>query len=280
MKDLPKIFIIASLIIIMGLLFFYLYFFKMDLMRVKFTLKKELKKNDIVIFFPDWEKNDILSLDGLPLITTQENQYINLFSFKRAFIVKNTHHYKNENLPILNEMLLNKRFVVGNYRVEEYKLPDFNLSENINRLRVFLFDSENKKECPHQDNLYKCQEMGWQYVGLSVVDVNGQKAECIWAHPIGGKKIIIESEIIPALSGNFVFYQALASTSGFDFNKPEVKTDIFINDRAVHSATIARSKEWQKSRFTFKDGRAKILRVEIFSNAEYKNHFCFNIEGF
>lgn len=280
MKNLPKIIIIAALIIILSLLFFYLYFFKADLIRLKVSLKKELQKNDIVIFFPDWEKNDILSLDGLPLITSLENQYLNLFSFRRAFVVKNSRHYKKENLPLINEMLLNKKYSIGNYRVEEYKLPDFNLSEMIDKLNVFVLDADSKNQCSYEKNVYKCGEMGWQYVGLSVVDINGQKAECIWAHPIGGKKVIIEAQLVPRLAGDFIFYQALASTSGFDIKKPEVKTEIFINNLPVHSASISGSKEWNKSKFSFKREKPKSLRVEIFSPAEYKNHFCFNIEAF
>ncbi|MCX7959231.1 MAG: hypothetical protein N3B13_09305 [Deltaproteobacteria bacterium] len=281
MKNLPKIIIAAGLIIIFSLLFFYLYFLKADLIRLKGTLKKILRKGDIVIFFPDWEKNDILSLNGLPVTVSQDRQYLNLYGFKRAFIVKNTKHYHNKNFPLLNEMLPNKRFTSGMYEVEEYQLPLWNLSEHSEHFRVYVLNGNEKNECrKDEDKKYRCGDMGWQYVGLATVDINGQQSECIWAHPIGGKKIIIETELNPAISGNFIIYRGLATTSGFDINKPEIFSDVYINENKVFTASISRQREWLKDKFNIKEEKGKSLRIEIFSPQEYKNHFCFNIEAF
>lgn len=280
MKDLPKVTLIALFIVILSLSFFYFYFFKLDLVKLKSTLKREVKKGDIVLFVPDWEKNDILSLDGLPIITSLENQYLNLYTFRHLFVVKNTSHYKNTAFPLLNEVLLDRGFNIGRYRIEKYRLPDFNLSEYMESLKVYLKSEEDKRECVKEKGIYRCGEMGWQYVGLADVDVNGQKAECIWAHPIGGKTIVIESEIIPKIAGRFFMYSALASTSGFDSNKPEVKTSLFINGKLALTTSISNRREWIKKSFSSGLERPKDLRIEIFSEREYKNHFCFNIEAF
>ncbi len=280
MKNLPKIFIIAGLIIIFALLFFYTYFLRGDIIRLKTTLKKEVKSGDIVIYFPDWEKNDILSLDGLPIIVSQEKHYLNLYGFKRTFIVKNTKSYTNKDIPILNEMLLNKRYNAGRYEVEEYRLPFFNLSSQIDNIEVYLEQDEHQTECKKESQKYKCGESGWQYVGLTTVDINGQLAECIWAHPIGGKKIIIRANLPIMISGNFIFYGALASTSGFDYNKPEIDINIFINEKKVFSSKVLREREWLKNKFTFKEEKGRSLKIEIYTPSEYKNHFCFNIEAF
>ncbi len=280
MRNLPGVFIIAGLIIIFALLFFYLYFIKADILRLKENLKKEIKKGDIIVFFPDWEKNDILSLEGLPVIVSQDRQYLNLYGFRRAFIVKNTKTFQSKALPLLNEMLLNRKFSSGRYDVEEYALPLWNLSSQINDIGVYVSDETEKRACLKETGKYRCGDMGWQYVGLSAVDINGQQAECIWAHPIGGKNIIIETQLPRSVSGNFIIYRALASTSGFDFDKPEVITNLFINDEKVFSSAIHRQKEWQKDKFAYKSDTGRTLKIEIFSPREYKNHFCFNIEAF
>lgn len=280
MKNLPQIFIIAGLIIIFSLLFFYFYFLKADVIKLKNTLKKEVKKGDIMVFFPDWEKNDILSLDGLPIVVSQERHYLNLYGFNRAYIIKNIKTFQNKDLPLLNEMLLNKRFTIGRYEIEEYSLPLWNLSSYMNNLTVYITDDTVKRACQKEGEKYKCGDMGWQYVGLATVDINGQQAECIWAHPIGGKRITIETTLPRSIAGDFVVYRALASTSGFDFDKPEVITDIFINDDKVFSSAVHRQREWQKDKFVFKNQGNKILKVDIFSPREFKNHFCFNVEAF
>lgn len=278
-KNLPQILILAGLILILGLLFFYFYFIRVDIIKVKSLIRKELQKTDLLLFFPDWEKNDILSFDGLPVITSKENQYINLYGFKRLFIVKNTKYYRNSGIPVLNDMLFNKKTNIGIYSVEEFSLYSFNLSEHTREFRVYTEDTGKRELCPLERERHRCGRMGWQYVGMEKVDIDGQRAECIWAHPIGGKKIIIEAALPPTLAGNFVFYRALASTSGFDTIKPAVSTTIFINDEHTYSSTISHKREWIRDRFTFKAERPSRLRIEIFTPQEYKNHFCFNLEA-
>ncbi len=280
MKDLPKVFIIAGIIIIFILLFFYLYFLKKDIIRLKSALKNEVKKGDIILFFPDWEKNDILSLDGLPIITSQENQYLNLYGFNRLFLIKNTKHYKKTSIPIINELLLNKKSSIYPYDIEEYRLPAFNLSDRINELRVSVSDEKTRNICPKEHNKFICGEKGWQYIGLTTVDINGQTTECIWAHPIGKKKIIIEADIPAAIAGDFILYRALASTSGFDHNKPEIIIEIFINNEPITSYKVSNSREWQKNKFSYKKDRAINLRMEITTPQEYKHHLCINMEAF
>jgi hypothetical protein len=280
MKDLPKIFILSGLVIILALLFFYFYFFRIDLYRIKQRLKKEIKRGDIVLFLPDWEKNDILALDGLPLFTSSAREYVNLYGFTRLFIIQNRRHYKPTSTPLLNELFLNKRLDFGHYQLEEFRLPDFNLSSYVDSLKVSIEDEKGRRVCPREKDKYKCGDMGWQYVGLATVDVNGQMAECIWAHPIANKRIIIEADLPSGLAGNFVFYRALSSTSGFDPIKPEVQTAIFINDRHQFSSVLIRQREWVKDRFKFGDGSPQSLRIEVTTPQEYKNHFCFNLEAF
>ncbi|MCX7943973.1 MAG: hypothetical protein N2746_05630 [Deltaproteobacteria bacterium] len=281
MKNLPQIFIMVCLIVIFTLLFFYLYFLKADILRLKGMLKDKIKKGDIIIYFPDWEKNDILSLDGLPIIVSQERHYLNLYGFDRMFIIKNTKTFPNQGFPILNEVAFTKRFSVGRYTVEEYKLPLWNFSSVIDNLNVLVSDVDGKRTCQKDiEKKYKCGDMGWQYVGLVTVDINGQFAECIWAHPIGGKNIIIETELPFTLYGKYIVYTALASTSGFDSNKPEIVFSVFINNKKVFSSSIHRQREWLKDKFEFREEKGKAIRIEIFSPQEYKNHFCFNIEAF
>ncbi len=278
-KNLPRILILASLVLVLGLLFFYFYFIKADIIRLRSYLKNEIKKSDIILFFPDWEKNDILALDGFPVITSKENHYINLYGFNRLFIIKNTKRYNNKSIPIKNEMLLNRKLGKGIYSIEEFRLYGFNLTEQIEKFRVSIEVDDKKSSCPFDNGVYKCGTMGWQYVGKATVDVDGQQAECIWAHPMGGKKIIIEADLPVTISGDFVFYRALASTSGFDPSKPEVITKIFINDQQVLSSTTSRNREWIKEKFSFKNPKPSRLRIEIFTTQEYKNHFCFNLEA-
>jgi len=280
MKDLPKIIILSVLVIILSLSFVYFYFFKLDLYRLKQHLKKDIKRGDIVLFLPDWEKNDILALDGLPIFTSSQNQYVNLYGFKRLFVIKNTMHYKSSSIPLINEMFSNKKMNFGPYNLEEFRLPDFNLSDKVERLRVSVEDENGRRSCTKEKDKYRCGDMGWQYVGLTTVDINGQMSECIWAHPIGEKRIIIESDLPVGLSGNFIFYRALASTSGFDTVKPEVQTAIYINDKPQFSSVTIRQRDWIKDRFKFPESNPKSVRIEITTPQEYKNHFCFNLEGF
>lgn len=133
------------------------------------------------------------------------------------------------------------------------------------------------RRCPREpDGAHQCGDAGWTRIGTRQLTVDGQREECIWAHPIDGKTLRIHYPdlTVPVGDEGLEFRTALRDAAvgiGTD-----VDFEIHVGDDTTSHRHIDRI-GWQSTPLPAVD-KPRPLTVEVTASEVGRRHVCFGFE--
>ncbi|MBI5526290.1 MAG: hypothetical protein HY897_08140 [Deltaproteobacteria bacterium] len=257
-------------------------FFRADWRAAAAAIQAEYKPGDAVVMFPSFLRDEVFNFKGMAAVAPKEDSYVNFHGFSRLWAAINTKYTpgNSDRLPLKNDVRVEKEIKRGSVVIRLYPLPSFNATQVFKAGKVAVYGiSDAKRElCEKRANgTFKCGHETWQFVGAHKVDIAGQGAECIWAHPMSKKQIEIEFPA-PAVSKLHV-YSAFADTGSGGGYVPPVRFGLYQGGKAIKEYVHPQRSGWTKHVVTSKLDPELPLVAKVTTDQEGRQHWCFNIEA-
>ena len=255
-------------------------FFRADWRDAARTIRAEYRPTDAVAIFPSWMREEVFNFEGMAAVVPKEDTYVNFHGFDRLWTVVHTKYTSgnSDKVPLRNELPVEKEIRHGAMVIRRHTLPSFNATGAFKDAKVYGVTPGGREPCERKgDGTWKCGGESWQFVGPHKVDIAGQGAECVWAHPMSSKKI--EIEFPGAALKNLMILTAFADSGSGGGYVPPVKFGVYQGDKVIKEYVHPQRSGWTRNAVNFATDPALPIIVRVSTEQEGRQHFCFNIEA-
>jgi hypothetical protein len=257
-------------------------FFRADWRAAAAAIRAEYRPGDAVVMFPSFLRDEVFNFKGMAAVAPKEDSYVNFHGFARLWAAVNTKYTpgNSDRLPLKNDVKPQKEIKRGSVVIRQYALPSFNSTQVFRAGGASVYGISEGKRGPCEkraDGTFRCGPESWQFVGAHKVDIGGQQAECIWAHPMSKKQIEIE---FPApFASKLHVYSAFADTGSGGGYVPPVRFGLYQNGKPLKENVHPQRSGWTKHVVSTKLDPGAPLVARVTTDQEGRQHWCFNIEG-
>lgn len=268
----------AFAVALLGYLAWKFIFYRADFAKAARQVKASYMQGDVVAIFPSWMREEVFEFNDMAVVVPREGSYVNFHGFDRLWTVTNT-KYAQDRFQLKNEAGLVKEWTEGNISIKLFTLPSFNATGVFRDAGVFVQDGEVRKPCRKTDgSKWMCGGQHWQFAGPLKVDVSGTGAECIWAHPMAGRPVVIEFPTARSYD-KFQVYTAFTDSGAGGGPVPPVKLEVLQEGRLIKEVVHPQREGWSRASARFVSAAGKPIVARITTEQEGRQHWCFNIEA-
>jgi hypothetical protein len=250
-------------------------------------VRREKAADDLVVAAPEWIRQTAYRALGDRAVPLRDAARADTSTYARLWVVS----IRGAEAPEAASRRPELDRAFGEVRVRRYSLPRpahvvYDFLDHVADAKVTLERGDDVKDCPWappnprwRNGRFQCDaRRGWNRVGERVMDDLEHRARrAIWAHPVEGRRLVIEFEGVPMASVlrgyTGLGYEAARLTGGF----PPVRLDVFVDDvrvaRAVHHQRDV-WKRWEVDTRAMR-GRKATVRFEVSARSAGMRHFYF-----
>ena len=155
--------------------------------------------------------------------------------------------------------------------------PLFDFKNSLHKGSVSVVWGDNTTACVWDASriLWVCSDIDWNTVGLTQNWVGGPPFECIWAHPVEGKTIVIEFPKVPA--GKEIRVKAALVDSALGcLDEEEVKLSVNVLESIQEALVVSKNQTTTGKTIPLEEDSEINVTFIVSSGSARCKHFCFD----
>ena len=174
------------------------------------ALKSQLAPGDAILLDPHWAERLRLFVTGAPILNLDRNPTReDLYRYRRVFLVslpELPRSHRDAAIALLESFRFRKlegpkdfgKLSLTVFENAALQTPSFDFTSEVAYAKVYIRRGDGTEElCPLVNGRHPCPRAGWINVGAETKEIAFKPYRCVWAHPAGTERLVVEYANVP-----------------------------------------------------------------------------------